>query len=103
MSMKKILTIFIFAILPLIASADIIEISGIYYDLINKARTAEVTKNPNNYSGDVVIPPSVEYLGVTYNVTSIGSNAFAYSSDLNSITIPNGVISIGESAFAGCI
>ena len=56
----------------------------------------------NEYTGNVVIPKSVTYNGVTYNVTSIGGNAFAVCSGLTSITIPNSVTSIGSSSFSSC-
>lgn len=54
---------------------------------------SKVTVNPldNNekYSGDLVIPSTVTYQGVTYNVTSINwSYAFTDSPDLRSITFP---------------
>ena len=54
------------------------------------------------YSGNVVIPESVTYNGVTYSVTSIGSSAFEHCSSLTSVTIPNSVTNIGGSAFSGC-
>ncbi len=91
------------AILPMVASADPVQIDGIYYNLVNKAKQAEVTENPNKYSGEVVIPASVTYNDVEYSVTSIGEYAFSYCSNLTSITIPNSVTSIGSSAFSGCI
>ena len=56
----------------------------------------------NEYSGNVVIPKSVEFNGNTYPVTSIGNNAFDGCSELTSVTIPNSVTSIGEQAFSGC-
>lgn len=75
---------------------------GIFYNIISSAnKTVEVAKNEYNYTyytGDVVIPQSVE----GYSVTKIGDGAFAYCSGLTSITIPNSVISIGKSAFYGC-
>lgn len=56
----------------------------------------------NEYAGDVVIPKSVTYNGVTYSVTSIGEKAFCRCSGLTSVTIPNSVTSIGSSAFEEC-
>lgn len=54
------------------------------------------------YTGNVVIPESVTYNGVTYSVTSIGAEAFAYCKGLVSVTIPNSVTSIGEHVFTYC-
>ena len=90
-------------LLPLMANAEAVEIDGIYYNLINKAKLAEVTSGSNQYTGNVVIPSSVVYNDITYTVTSIVSSAFYYCRDLNSVTIPNSITSIGSSAFEGCI
>ena len=100
--MKQIVLSLLLALLPLIASADAVEINGIYYNLVSKLKTAEVTKNPNKYRGNIDIPASVEYEGTTYSVTSIGSAAFYSCTGLTSITIPNSMTSIGENAFAFC-
>ena len=102
--MKKLLFFFVLLLLPVTASTETVEINGIYYELMseNDIKNAEVTKSPNHYSGDVVIPASVTYAGVEYYVTSIGENAFAYCSELTSITIPSNVMSIGIGAFTWC-
>jgi len=99
--MKKQLLILVMMLLPMVASADAVEIDGIYYNLITKGKAAEVTSNPNKYRGSIVIPEIVIYEGENYSVTSIGSGAF-YSSGIYNITIPNSITSIGEKAFYGC-
>ena len=99
--MKKFYLLFLMAFLPMMASAGAVEINGIYYNLVSKVKTAEVTQNPNGYSGKVTIPKTVKYGGKEYSVTSIG-DAFAGCGDLTSVTIPNSVTSIGENAFQYC-
>ena len=90
-------------LLPLLANAEAVEINGIYYNLSTETNTAEVTIAPDYaYSGDIVIPETVNYEGISYSVTSIGESAFASCSGLTSITIPNSVTSIGYYAFTGC-
>lgn len=105
MIMKKLLLLLVMMLLPMIAIADTVEIDGIYYNLVKKAKEAEVTRNPNNpyyYTGDITIPESIIYEGIEYSVTSIGLAAFYPCQNLTSIIIPNSVTSIGEQAFMGC-
>ncbi len=90
-------------LLPVVASADAVEINGIYYNLITKGQAAEVTSNPNKYTGEVVIPEEVTYEGVDYDVISIGKHAFYNCSGLTSVIIPNSVTSIGFGAFQYCL
>lgn len=84
------------------ASADTVEIDGIYYNLVSKNMSAKVTSNPNKYSGVVNIPATVTYEGTEYSVTSIGEFAFYLDDSLTAVTISNSVTEIGESAFEGC-
>ena len=100
--MKKQLLLFFLMMLPLVASADAVEINGIWYNLTAGTKQAEVTKNPSKYSGSIIIPEKVTYESIEYTVTSIGKRAFRECSNLTSITIPNSVMSIGESAFSSC-
>ena len=92
-----------------IATAHDFEVDGIYYDITDSTdKKVAVTyrgnyyDDYNEYTGSVVIPESVEYDGITYNVTSIGNYAFSSCTSLTSITVPNSVIGIKNYAFNGC-
>ena len=85
------------------ASAYDVKIDGIYYNLISKAKIAEVTSGEDKYSGEVVIPSSITSEGQEYSVTTIGASAFKECGGLTSITIPNTVTSIESYAFWYCI
>lgn len=79
------------------------EADGIYYGITSTAdKTVEVVVGDAQYSGDVTIPATVAYDGITYRVTSIGDYAFFNCSSLASIVIPKGLTSIGESTFLDC-
>ena len=100
--MKKILLFLMMTLLPMVASADPVEIDGIYYNLLEGKKGAEVTKNPNKYTGSVNIPASVSYNGVEYSVTTIDFYAFMSCTGLTSVTIPNSVTIIKAGAFESC-
>ena len=101
--MKKVYLLFLLTILPLLASAETVEINGIRYNVDPELKTAVVTSSGSGeYSGDVVIPKNVSFNNIACKVTSIGSSAFYNCYDLNSVTIPNSVTSIDFNAFHGC-
>lgn len=100
--MKKLLFFMVTMLMPMMASADAVEINGIYYNLISKGKIAEVTKSPNYYTGSITIPSSVTYNEDEYDVKYVGKEAFANCTGLTTVTIPNSVIDIGVTAFIGC-
>ena len=90
-------------------------VKGIYYNINGdeatvtyKYRTGNSSQGYKYYNdnvGDVIIPESVIYNGKEYNVTAIGEYAF-YNYDnqylITSITLPNSIKSIGQTAFYNC-
>lgn len=78
------------------------EIDGLLYSLDTDEQEATVKKCiDKERTGEVVIPKSFFHEGIIYQVTRIGENAFAWR-NITSITIPEGVTSIGEDAFCYC-
>ncbi len=110
--MKKHIIILSLMLLPIMANAYDAEINGIYYNFDSSEMTAEVTHGNWNYwttsdgegrySGEVVIPESVEYNESVYIITKIGYCAFCGCSGLTSITIPNSVTCLDNNAFENC-
>ena len=100
--MKKQLLLIVMMLLPMVASADAVEIDGIFYNLVTKVQQAEVTSNPNKYSGNIIIPSSITYENVKYDVISIQDRAFYWCQSLTSIIIGNKVKTIGREAFGSC-
>ena len=112
--MKRILLLFSALMLSISALwAHDVEIDGIYYNLDETNKTAEVTYGGDyyygyydyydyGYFGSVTIPETITYNSEIYSVTSIGSEAFAGCSGLTSVTIGESVTSIGYEAFWNC-
>ncbi|WP_227472067.1 leucine-rich repeat domain-containing protein [Parabacteroides bouchesdurhonensis] len=103
--------------------------TGLFFEILattpNPNTAKIVAKSPNDkYTGDITIPVKVSDQGTEYDVVEIGEEAFRECktltsvtfaegskvetigklaffkcSDLQSITIPSSVITIGESAF----
>lgn len=100
--MKKIFAFFILSLLLTSAIAQTTFIvDGINY-ATTSGTTVEVTYGETFYTGNITIPSTVLYLGVTYAVTSIGNQAFSYGAGLTSIIIPSSVLSIWSNQFKGC-
>lgn len=76
---------------------------GIKYTLLGKGKIGVVAiNNMTKYEGDIVLPETVMYKGITYTLTTICSGAFNRCNNLTSVSIPATVTAIEEEAFYGC-
>lgn len=73
------------------------DVSEFTFTFDKENNTATLTGYKESTGGAVVIPPSVN----GYTITAIGIRAF-YDKSISSVTIPNTVTTIGESAFYYC-
>lgn len=90
--------------LPFMAHAYDFKVDGIYYTLLVDDLVEVTYENEGeaSYSGDVVIPEFFTYNGKEYHVLYIGEGAFAYCSDLTSVTLPASIEMIKSEAFYYC-
>ncbi|MDE5888164.1 MAG: leucine-rich repeat domain-containing protein, partial [Muribaculaceae bacterium] len=85
------------------ASAYDFEVNGIYYTVTDLPNLeCEVVSGDTEYEGEVIIPSTVTFNSKTLTVVGIVYGAFSGCSSLTSVTIPDSVTSIRNSAFYGC-
>lgn len=93
---------FICCLFALLSSLNVLafdfEVDGIYYTITGSG-TVSVVKGTYDYDGDVTIPITVSNGVETFNVTGIGESAFKSCGELVSVTMPEGLTSIGNEAF----
>ena len=83
--MKKILTIFSFALMAVSLSAQTsVTIDGIKYNIDGSTATVtypnDTEPGTSEYTGDIIIPATITVDDVTYDVTAIGAKAFRKAS-----------------------
>ncbi|MCM1518233.1 MAG: leucine-rich repeat protein [Pseudoflavonifractor sp.] len=111
--MKKCMALLALALMGAVHSLAAVIVDDLYYNLNSSAKTAEVTylKNPMTgstngnagyVSGNISIPETIEVSNTVYKVTSIGTDAFYGCVGLESVELPNTMITIGSYAFYGC-
>ena len=97
---KHFLTLLTACILPLcVAAQHAATIDGIKYYMIDGEATVMVQDEA--LSGDIVIPPAVSYGDDVYTVSSITSGAFR-STDITSIVLPDGITELPDNSFSSC-
>lgn len=80
---------------------------GLWYKVSGPDTVVLLPENnkTQNYSGsyssmaEIVVPAAVSYAGKTYRVTAIAAEAFYFNSKTTSITLPEGLETIGNAAF----
>lgn len=103
--MRKLLSLFMTLCVCVSVFAYDAKIDGIYYNLSSDNKTAVVTyqnENYDSYSGEVVIPATIEYNGTEYTVVGIGHQAFYDCYSLMSVTLPQSIKHIDSYAFHNC-
>lgn len=101
--MKKHLFLSIICILSsFVVKAYDFKTDGIYYMIVNMSEsTVCVTDGENSYSGNIIIPETVNYQNRTFRVVGIADEAFK-NSKITSISLPNSMHLICSEAFYGC-
>ena len=83
-------------------------VDGIYYNFygdkvkVTYKRITSEAQIVSGYTGEVIIPNTINYNGIDYSVVGIDYSAFFNSWNLTSVVIPSSVTSIGSSAFECC-
>lgn len=102
---QRVLMLALLLAATLTASAYDFMVDGIAYDIVgNDSTTAQVVpiSKTEYYTGDIVVPATVEHDGKIYTVTSIGLRAFVFCSGMTSIQLPSSIKTIEPGAFMDC-
>lgn len=76
------------------------KIDGIWYRLeVNNQESVVIKSKEEEYSGDIVIPSSFFFEGITYLVTEIGEHAFENCFKVRSIKIPSSIKRTEDTSF----
>ena len=76
-------------------------VDGLKYLVDPDTKKAMLIYNENRYKGDVTIPASFTADSIEFKVTALGARCF-YESNIKSVSIPEGVNSLGEECFKFC-
>ena len=102
--MKKLITLLLLVVFSISIKAQKytydFSVGNLCFD-ITAEREVELVRNEGCvfYTGNMVVPDSVQHNNVWYKVTSIGDYVFI-GADLTSLSLPSGIRSIGEECFS---
>ena len=104
--MKRKIIKSLLAVVCLLCSTNVLaydfEVNGIYYNVVSFSELTCAVAKSTSYSGDFVIPATVNYSNKTLTVVGIAYYAFENCTNLTSVVIPNSVTEIKNYAFNGC-
>lgn len=90
-------------IVPISVQAQSVTVDGIRYEVdLNKQIAFVCGSQDENISGDKILLSEVEYNDHSYHVTYLDDYCFDGCTLLNTVVIPETVVTIGEGAFWGC-
>lgn len=99
--MKKLVLPFALALISLSVQGADFTVGGLGYNVLSEVTKTTSVADCSGATGDVSIPSTVTLGGTSYTVTEIAAQAF-YETKISSLTIPESVEKIGNSAFAKC-
>lgn len=78
--------------------------AGVGYEVISKdnATVGVCAIDTITYTGEIMVRPTVDYAGITFNVVAVQPNAFKNATGVTQIELPTSITSIGDNAFNGC-
>jgi len=99
---NKTVLLFLIAFFSLSVNAAEVTLNGITYKTDNVEGTAKITAYTIDLPADVVILSGIEEDNVLYPVVAIENEVFKDCTNITSVSLPEGLATIGASAFAGC-
>lgn len=104
--MKRLLSLIMLVVVAMCCYAEqkVYYVDGFKYLADPDTKEATLINNEKEeYEGDVVIPATFTADGMEFKVTALGDRCFYYCYYLESVTIPEGIKSLGEDCFCLCI
>ena len=102
--MKRLLSLITLFVVAMCCYAErkVYYVDGFKYLADPDTKEATLLYNDDKYSGDVVIPASFTADGIKFKLTALGDYCFKNCSELKSVSIPEGVKTLGFLSFRLC-
>lgn len=102
--MKRLLSLITLVIVAMCCHAEqkIYYVDGFKYLADPDTKEATLIYNGNDYEGDVVIPASFTADGIVFKLIALGDHCFEHCSRIKSVSIPEGVKTLGYRSFELC-